>query len=406
MLITKRKKAVFAIAAIFILVLSACGNATETGSPTEGLSALDAAVTQTLSALQTAEALPTATSTPAPTATLAPVTKSGPTNFPADVNPLTGLKVSNPDILNRRPVMIKVSNYPREGRPHAGLSSADIVIDYYMGVGMDRFMGIYYGQDATQVGPIRSGRLVDRFLVAMYQGVLGMEYADAYVYGKLVDRLGYSRMISSSTDTCPAICSNATPQTVVSVFANTSEFTKLYEKKYPGQDLKQNLDGMAFNSVPPSGGVDGEDLTVHYGIGSIGNWRYDAAKRKYLRFQEAETTDPEKFDMVPQVDRLTNEQLAFSNVVVMFVYIETLNRDDTLHEYHIMNKQDRALIFRDGKMYDVTFKTAKETPIQFFNTDGTIFELQPGNTWIQIVGVNSTVEKQSEGTYLVTQKEP
>ena len=45
-------------------------------------------------------------STLAPTATPEPV-----------INPLTGLAVDNPELLNRRPIMVKVSNYPQYGRP-------------------------------------------------------------------------------------------------------------------------------------------------------------------------------------------------------------------------------------------------------------------------------------------------
>ncbi|MHB8808355.1 MAG: DUF3048 domain-containing protein, partial [Anaerolineaceae bacterium] len=75
------------------------------------------------------------------------------------VNPLTGLPVSDPNILNRMPVMVKVSNYPRSGRPHAGLSFADIVFDYYIGNGTNRFLAVYYGNDSSSIGPVRSGRL-------------------------------------------------------------------------------------------------------------------------------------------------------------------------------------------------------------------------------------------------------
>jgi hypothetical protein len=125
-----------------------------------------------------------------------------PTNFPSDVDPLTGLTVSDPTILDRRPVMIKVSNYPRSTRPHAGLSSADIVFDYYIGEGGNRFLALFYGQNTDAAGPIRSGRLVDRWLVRMYQGILGLEYAYAPVYTKILDQLGYSRMVSGTDNTC------------------------------------------------------------------------------------------------------------------------------------------------------------------------------------------------------------
>ena len=89
------------------------------------------------------------------------------------INPLTGLPVTDPSRLQRKPVFVKVSNFPAIGRPHAGLSAADIVFDYYTGSGQNRFMAVFYGQDATQIGPVRSGRRVDAQIVPMYGGVLG-----------------------------------------------------------------------------------------------------------------------------------------------------------------------------------------------------------------------------------------
>ena len=60
--------------------------------------------------------------------------------FPPDINPLTGEKVDDPAILERRPILSKISNFPAgTGRPHAGLSYADVVFEYYIGEYMNRF---------------------------------------------------------------------------------------------------------------------------------------------------------------------------------------------------------------------------------------------------------------------------
>lgn len=79
----------------------------------------------------TSTPLPSATA-PLPTATPAIPTPAvvGAANLSPEVNPLTGLPVENPENLNRLPVMIKVSNFPAgPGRPHAGLSYADMVFE-------------------------------------------------------------------------------------------------------------------------------------------------------------------------------------------------------------------------------------------------------------------------------------
>lgn len=373
---------------IVAILLSSCQGGF---TPANSQDALNTAVAKTLTAAPTATPTPTKTATPPPTSTPTQViVQYGPTDFPDNVDPLTGLTVSNPETLNRRPIMIKVSNYPREGRPHAGLSFADIVFDYYTGEGGNRFIGLFYGQDAPQVGPIRSGRLVDRWLVSMYQGVLGLEYAWPPVYSEILGYLGSSRTISGGPNTCPAICSITNPQTVTSVFANTAELSKYYSGRNNATNTRQVLDGMAFNTIPPSGGETATEFTMQFSSKNLGNWRYDPAVRKYLRWIE-DTDKDGNIILVPLTDRLTEQQLQFSNIVVLFAEIESLSDTDTLHEIHIADKKGRALIFRDGKMYDVIYKSGHDVPIQFFDAQMNPFELQPGNTWIHITGLNSAL---------------
>jgi hypothetical protein len=384
---------------ILVMVLTACqGINTQNGQQ----AALNDAVAKTLTAAPTITPTPSITPTLLPTLTpTQAVVQYGPTGFPENVDPLTGLTVADPAILNRRPIMIKVSNYPREGRPHAGLSFADIVFDYYTGEGSNRFLALFYGQDATQVGPIRSGRLVDRWLVSMYQGVLGLEYAWAPVYSEILGYLGSSRTISGGPNTCPAICSITTPQTVTSVFANTAELSKYYAKKNNATNTRQNLDGMAFNTIPPEGGVDGTEFTMQFSSKNLGNWKYDPQTKKYLRWIEDIESDGD-VALVPLTDRITNQQLQFSNVIVIFAEIESLADTDTLHEIHIADKKKGdAIIFRDGKKYEVTYKSGHDVPIQFFDASGNPFELQPGNTWIHITGLSSTTLDEGSGVWRV-----
>ena len=360
-------------------------------------------VEATLAAQPTATPLPTATNTPLPTFTPTPVRiQYGPTNFPEDVDPLTGLKVSDAALLNRRPVMVKVANFPRNGRPHAGLSFADIVFDYYTGEGANRFIALFYGQDAVQAGPVRSGRLIDRWLVGMYKGIIGMEYADPRVYNQIISQLG-SRVISG--DHCPAICSDG-PLTETSRFANTAELSKYYGGKSSATNLIQNLDGMTFDSEPPIGGADGHEVTMRFGKNNEGQWKYDAATGKYLRFIDSLDTNNQLL-MIPLVDRINGNQLAFSNVVIIFAEIETLNgANDTLHEIHIAGAKGRALFFRDGQVYNGTWKGVYDAPLAFYDKDGNPFALQPGNTWIHFAGVSSRTVEDPAGVWKVTNYTP
>ncbi len=390
------------LAATFLmaLLLGACQNSAAQSPELDATR--QAAVEQTLTAAPTSTPLPSATATITPTATATPEPVNyGPTGFPANVNPLTGLEVSDPAILDRRPVMIKVANFPAYGRPHAGLSSADIVFDYYTGEGANRFIALFYGTDATKVGPVRSGRMVDRWLVRMYQGILGMEYAYESVFNAIVANLG-NRVIYS--DHCPALCSDG-PVTEVSRFANTSEFSALYAAKQSATNDKPNLDGIAFSSIAPTGGVEASQFTMHYGKNNNALWKFDPASGKYLRWID-EVSATGEATMIPLVDRNTNAQLQFSNIIVVFAELDTLNNADTLHDYDIMGRNGRAFLFRDGQMYDIFWKSGGDMPLQFLDAAKNPVALQPGNTWIHLTGVNSRIVEDPAGVWEVRLGKP
>jgi hypothetical protein len=51
----------------------------------------------------------------------------------------------------------------------------------------------------------------------------------------------------------------------------------------------------------------------------------------------------------------------------------------------------RAIVFRDGRAYDLTWQTPNRTqPIQFLDETGEAFRLKPGNTWVVVFGLNSS----------------
>jgi hypothetical protein len=384
--------------ALLAVVLASCQ---PTGVSDKELAATYAA--QTLAAMpnktaapketQMPEAASTATATPEPT--LGPV---GPIDFPENVNPLTGMKVDDPLILDRRPVLIKVANYPASGRPHAGLSFADIVFEYYIGYGGNRFIALYYGQDASQIGPVRSGRLVDPQIVSLYQGIFGFESAYVTIYNHILDVLGNRAINGSGGNICPAICDTG-ENIVTSKFADSEAMTELSSQR--GVDNKRyTLEGIAFDPQAPNAGQEGEVALILYSNLNRGEWRFDEESGKYLRWIE-DTTGGD-LEMIPLVDRITEEQLAFSNVVVLFAYNDELA--PTLHDIYLWDNPtgNRAVVFRDGQAYDVTWATPnKDQPIRFFDQDGEAFPLKPGNTWMVIMGLNSD-DTQDEGNWTFT----
>ncbi|MCQ3938703.1 MAG: hypothetical protein DPW18_16900 [Chloroflexi bacterium] len=90
---------------------------------------------------------PQPTLTPTPQGISTPFTY-GPNlqNFPAGVNPLTGLQVEDPSLLRTPAMMMSISHFPVAARPQAGLSFASWVFEHYITEGATRFLAAFYGE--------------------------------------------------------------------------------------------------------------------------------------------------------------------------------------------------------------------------------------------------------------------
>jgi hypothetical protein len=395
------RKSIYLVAGILMLAVITAGCRAETATPEA--SAPTATETQAPTATATATATATSTSTPAatstPTPTPAPFT-GGPDDFPANVNPLTGQTVADPTLLDRNPIMVKISNFPRGLRPHSGLSWADLVFEYTIGVGATRFNAVYYGQNPPEAGPVRSARLIDAQLGNLYNSLLAFSSADPFVFDRVVTALGL-HAINEALSTCPALCRTGTGD-VNSVRAYPELLTGFAEEDRDLVPARPNLNGTTFDPVAPEGGESGLTITVLYSSSTISEWRFDEAAGLYTRYIEDVDANG-TVSVVPLVDALTDEQLTAANVIVLFV--ETIEIKPTLHDFILAENfaGRRGLLFRDGQVYEITWKTqGPNLPPQFFDAEGELIPLQPGNTWFHIVGISSSSTEAAPGEWTVT----
>ncbi len=353
---------------------------------------------------------PAATETPAPTATPEPTPTPaypsegyGPDNFPADINPLTGLKVEDPAVLNRRSVVVKIENLPREHRPQSGLSAADIVFEYYTELGTTRFAAVYYGQNPTRVGPVRSARHFDANVIQAYKSIF--IFASAY-YGVL-DRLYNSnfarRLMLESRSSYPAMFRDDSSG-INLLFANIGEVAGAAQRLNINNE-RQVLDGMRFTAAPSLQGQSAQQLFVHYSSAVYCRWDYDQTSGLYLRSadtQAASKAEDERF--APLIDKVTGKQLEASNVVVLLVghYFRVKNASTEVVDVYFTGS-GAALLLRDGQIFSVKWQRSGENGmLTLVDDQGMPFPLKPGNTWYQVVGSRSELTQPGETAWRVS----
>lgn len=348
----------------------------------------------------------TPTVTPAPTATPSPPPTQdqsvyGPTNFPPDVNPLTGLRVADPELLERRPMAVKVQIFPRGQRPPWGISSADIVYDYYQNNGLTRFHAIFLGTDSPQVGPIRSARLFDGELSEMYKSILAFGGADSRILTKLFNSPISNQLILEGNSNCPPLC-RVDPNGFNYLMTNTQHLSE-YAEQQGISNTRQNLDGMTFNSSSPAGGQPQNPIVVRFSISSYNRWDYEIGTGRYLRSQDIhESPDIATQGYAPLIDQLTGTQIATDNVV-MILAPNQFTPGSKPGKSEIVDIQlegsGQAFAFRDGYKFDVQWHRPESSSILFLTmADGSPYPFKPGTTWFEVVGQSSTVDMPGDGS--------
>ena len=365
------------------LCLSACS-----GSPN--------AVTPTPTRTPKPEATATAAATPIPTAsppTATPTASSLPTadtsimtEFPRDVNPLTGLKVDDPAILDRRPLAVKISNSPPIVRPQAGLGSADLVFEHYAEGGVTRFTAVYLGQGAPKIGSIRSGRLIDLEIPAMFKAMFAYSGSSGGVKQKIIDSDFFqeNRVISPDFGVGePVFRRIPEPGKAFehTLFTSTDALWALTTER--GLNTRQDLLGLAFRASPPEDGQPARYVELAYlpGVASA-EWTYAPDLGLYQRTILGE----------PHTDELTGQQITAANIVLVYAnHVETDILEDLVGGGHYSIEiqvwgEGPVQIVRDGQVYNGSWiRQAREDMLSFRDAAGQPLTFKPGNSWYQLV---------------------
>ncbi len=353
--------------------------------------------TATPSGAKSATVVSTIPSSPAPPPPPTPTpTPSGPpiptVTHLEGINPLTGLPVSDPSVLKRRPLMVRIGN-DVEARPQRGLNEADMVYEEITEWWITRFTAIFLSQTPEMVGPIRSVRLINLQLVPQYGGAL------AHSGGS--DPVRWEVSQSSITNLDQFYNPDPYEHLPNEGWQTRAVFKPKVARAYmakKGLEAAVPLQGFLFSDAVEEG-EPGENIYIYYPRSTcFTEWHYDAAGGKYLRWIIGS----------PLTDAIDGKQISAANVIIYFAehqdtdIVEDSNGATSVRI--IVNGKGPAWFFRDGKLNKGFWQTdGTRTPF-FTYEDGRPYSLKPGNTWVEVVptyyiiGLNSA-EEASSGPY-------
>jgi hypothetical protein len=333
-----------------------------------------------------ASATDTATATPEPTETLEPTITPWPT-LSANACPLTGLEVSDPALLERRPLAIKVQN-AAISRPQFGLPQADIVYEHLTEAAITRFTAIYLCQPVEKVGSTRSARFIDLEIPAMYKSLMAFSGTSSGLYPKFLNADFYDRefcygwgLHSEGFYRDKELRAQGIP-IEHTLFADPARIWEIADEL--GINQRQDLQGLTFVHEVPDGGQPATHIHIPFpSRDMVVDYYYDDATGAYLRWNAGD----------PHIDAVSGRQISVTNVVVVYAtHVDADFYEDEPRRNHPSVQiqlwgTGSAVIFRDGQAFEGLWARPKREDMVMFRdpTGQTPIALKPGNTWIELV---------------------
>ncbi|EKP94975.1 DUF3048 domain-containing protein [Thermaerobacter subterraneus] len=307
---------------------------------------------------------------------------------PAAVNPLTGLPLDDPALLEQRPILASIDNHP-DARPQAGLAAADLVYEVPAEGGITRLLALFVTQRPERVGPVRSSR--------HYFLDLAAEWDALYVHAGGSPQ-HYARIGASGLDDLDGVRSDPRG-------GGRRVFTRDNRRAMP-HNLYASLPvavaaaeerGWAVTAQPPAApftfldpgarpaGQEVEELVVHWP-----GWR-----QGWVRYRWTGQGFRRETAFGPHAAEETGQPLAPASLLIQFVPSRPIAGDAAGRLDVDVTGSGRLLIATGGRWREGRWeKPSAAAPTRWLEAGGQPVTLVPGPVWVHLVPTSTRVEIQ------------
>ncbi len=289
------------------------------------------------------------------------------------VSPLDGLKYY-PEELSLRPVAVSLDNHPL-ARWQAGLKDAEIIYEFQVEFPYTRYLAIFLAKQPERVGPVRSARPYIIYYALENDGIFvhvgGSEDAFSEIkrlQAAEVDGL-YSGAMWRYNDT-----GKYAPHNMYTTLKSIRDEAKRKGYRAEGNFEKYNFNEKSLklsNNFKDS--FKANKINIVYNKENSTDYVYNKDSKLYLRFKDKEE----------HVDELNNEQLTAKNIIVLEQAKSVLDTVGRLYLDTVGN--GKGIYFTEGEGVSITWSKKNEKDRTRFYINDKELNLNPGNTWIQIV---------------------
>ncbi len=305
-------------------------------------------------------------------------------------NPLTGEGL-NEDISGKRPAAVMFNNL-KKALPQIGVSRADVLYEIVAEGGITRIMGVF--QDLEGVGDLGSVRSARDYYVnlalghdAIYIHAGGSPQAyDAF------DSWGVTHIDFVNGPYDKMYWRDPERRKTAGLEHSLLTSSELILEQMPSRfrlDHEEGYEvGWTFSKdPPPADAISAHTLTVPFSSYKTGRFTYDSGTNQYFAAQSLDGSD-----LIPYVDGAADEEVGFSNVLVLYTDVSRIKGDTAGRMSVRTTGEGEGLLLRDGLFYEITWKRDSRTDnYSFLNASGQPAPLAIGPSYINIVGTSAQV---------------
>ncbi len=291
-------------------------------------------------------------------------------------SPLSGI-IAPDEKVNRRPVAIIIDNHPK-ARWQAGLVQAEVVYEFPVEFPYTRYMAVFLINDPQEIGPIRSSRPYFVNALLEYDPVCvrvgGSDEANAYI-----ERLNLADLNAIDHGGFWTVYENGKKPP-----NNTYSSMEVIRKnqKARGFRLQGNYEGFEFYEKDTDiEGKNASTVTIHYNNSNKTKYVFNEQEKVYLRYKDGKL----------HIDEIDESPMLVENIIIQKARNKIIDDEgrlsiDTIGEgegYYITN----------GNAIDIKWeKQSGKSKTKYYDESGQEIKFNIGQTWIQVVKLNSNIE--------------
>jgi len=285
---------------------------------------------------------------------------------------------------NTRPIAVMLDNVG-SARPQAGLNDAYIVYEIVVEGGLTRLMALYKDVNLKKIGPIRSSRhyFLDYALEndAIYVHFGWSPQAQSDIKTLKVNNING---MAESSSSFWRVRDKSAPHNVVT---STEKLLKIAErKKYRTTSEKESVLNYVTDEVNLDEGILATQITIPYMSSYKVTYKYDEETGRYTR----------GYNKTTQKDWDTKELVTTKNIIITFAKNTMLKDGSSKGRQNLSNIGTlKGYYITNGKAIEIEcYKSSRKEQTVYRDLEGNEIDVNDGNTFIQIVPINTKVSIQ------------